>query len=230
MDRAIDLYCERNGAGFWAEPFNAVSNAAFLLAMVWALIEIRRRRPGDWRLIGLSLLAGVIGIGSFLFHTFANGWSSIADVVPIWTFVALYVVEAVRRMSGVSPRHVAGVAIGGIAVGIAIAWIFASGFATDAGDAADPLNGSQQYAPALLALLGFAALALAARHPQAPWIAGAAAVFLVSLVLRTIDPQVCAALPIGTHFLWHLLNGTMIALLLQALIRMPERKPAVARA
>ncbi len=32
MDRAIDLYCERLGPGLWAEPLNAVTNLAFILA------------------------------------------------------------------------------------------------------------------------------------------------------------------------------------------------------
>jgi hypothetical protein len=28
----IDLYCERTDASFWAEPANALTNAAFLIA------------------------------------------------------------------------------------------------------------------------------------------------------------------------------------------------------
>ncbi len=197
MGAAIDLYCERNGIGFWAEPFNAVNNAAFLLAMVWALVEIRRRRPGDWRLIGLSLLAGCIGIGSFLFHTFATGWAAVADVVPIWTFVALYVVEAVLRMSGVSPRHVLGVALGGIAVGIALYWIFASGAALD-GAWPRPVPTARCNMRPLCWRWPASPRSLKARHAQAGFIAGAAALFVLSLALpNCIDPLVCAALPIS---------------------------------
>jgi hypothetical protein len=34
----IDLYCERVSPSFWAEPVNAVSNLAFLIAAIAALI------------------------------------------------------------------------------------------------------------------------------------------------------------------------------------------------
>ncbi|WP_170108072.1 hypothetical protein [Donghicola tyrosinivorans] len=47
----------------------------------------------------------------------------------------------------------------------------------------------------------------------------AAGTFALSLVFRAIDLQVCGALPIGTHYLWHLLNGAMVGFLLVALVR-----------
>lgn len=34
---------------------------------------------------------------------------------------------------------------------------------------------------------------------------------LLSLVFRAIDPPVCEVFPIGTHFLWHIFNGVMLA-------------------
>jgi hypothetical protein len=42
----VDNYCERTGAGFWAEPLNAISNASFLVAAALAFRLWRRRgRP-----------------------------------------------------------------------------------------------------------------------------------------------------------------------------------------
>ena len=35
--RQIDIYCERLGPGFWAEPVNALSNGAFLVAGAFLL-------------------------------------------------------------------------------------------------------------------------------------------------------------------------------------------------
>ncbi len=63
----IDAYCERLGPGFWAEPVNALTNAAFVLAaiLMW------RRWPEEPLCRALSLVLGVIGVGSFLFHTVA---------------------------------------------------------------------------------------------------------------------------------------------------------------
>lgn len=40
----LDDYCERLGIGLWAEPLNASSNAAFLIAA--GVILLRQRRAG----------------------------------------------------------------------------------------------------------------------------------------------------------------------------------------
>jgi hypothetical protein len=34
-----------------------------------------------------------------------------------------------------------------------------------------------------------------------------------------IDPLVCGSFPLGTHFLWHMLNGLMLGVLLAAAAR-----------
>ncbi len=87
----IDLYCERIGPGFWAEPANALTNLAFPV-VAWASWRmIRRSGTGS---IGPSWLVALvisIGIGSFLFHTFATGWAQVLDVVPILLFQISYV-------------------------------------------------------------------------------------------------------------------------------------------
>jgi len=59
------------------------------------------------------------------------------------------------------------------------------------------------------------------------WLAGkrepvlllaAAAGFCLALVFRTIDLWVCPCWPLGTHFLWHLLNGSVVYLAMRGLI------------
>ena len=216
----VDIYCERLAPGFWAEPVNALSNAAFILAALWGALTARRRgisHPVAWLLI---VMAGLIGVGSFLFHTFANRWSELADTLPIWSFVAVFVIAAMRWIGGMAPRRVARVAV--LVVGAAaLTLVFlASGEGAAVAEAApDPLNGSGQYAPALIALAVFSVVTWRRGHPAAPWVLAATGVFVLSLVFRTLDRDLCAALPLGTHFLWHLLNGLMIGLLLQMFLR-----------
>lgn len=48
------------------------------------------------------------------------------------------------------------------------------------------------------------------RAPGHAALAAAAALFMGSLLLRTIDNAVCPALLTGTHFLWRLLNGMVL--------------------
>ena len=89
----IDSYCERLGPGFWAEPVNAVSNAAFLIA---AFILWRKLRGQGLPLaMGLVGILAAIGIGSFLFHSFATRWAALADVLPILIYILVYIYTAI---------------------------------------------------------------------------------------------------------------------------------------
>jgi hypothetical protein len=214
----IDLYCERTAPGLWNEPLNAFSNLAFVIAAGLALhVALRRGKP-DLPEIVVIALAGAIGVGSFLFHIFANSWTELADVIPIWSFVGCFVGLIIYRSTNENPART--LRIGAIAAGItgAVLWFTGGDITTEAGESPDLFNGSLQYAPALLALMAFAALATIRRHPARHLVVGAAFAFLASLVFRSIDLSTCESTRIGTHFLWHLLNGAMVGLLLLALV------------
>ncbi|MGE0233761.1 MAG: ceramidase domain-containing protein [Flavobacteriaceae bacterium] len=211
----VDIYCERLEPGFWAEPVNAVSNLAFILAALWGawlLIREDSRARDLWLLVGMTAL---IGIGSFVFHTVATVWASLADTIPIWSFVLVFVIIAMRRYFGMSA--------GGILFVFGALILVAVGFTLAMPDTAPGtrpvLNGSLQYAPALIAQLAFVIGLWRAGHPAFAYVATATAVFFVSLVFRTTDFAVCGAFPAGTHFMWHTLNGLMIAIFLTGIIR-----------
>ena len=214
---AVDIYCERLGPEFWAEPWNAISNLAFILAAFWAWRTARVMGVQNMAISVLIALAFCIGVGSFLFHTYAQVWSEFADTIPIWTFVAAYIVTSMHVIGGVKPGRIAVIALGVAAI------VIISTIAFDSPDAAPSkqswTNGSEQYLPAVIAMLVLSGLALRRRHSLRMWFVAATVTFLVSLGFRTLDVHVCTTLPIGTHFIWHVLNGAMIALLLQALIR-----------
>ncbi len=96
----IDLYCERLGAEFWAEPINALTNIAFFLA-AWGAWRLSRQSSSlsasIWVLIA-SILA--IGSGSFVFHTVATNWARVLDVVPILVFQLLFLWFYGRQVMG----------------------------------------------------------------------------------------------------------------------------------
>jgi hypothetical protein len=52
------------------------------------------------------------------------------------------------------------------------------------------------------------------------------AVFLASLTFRSIDDAICSHVAIGTHFLWHILNGVVLYLSMRALILNRSNGPA----
>ena len=84
---------------------------------------------------------------------------------------------------------------------------------------APDIGGSTGYLPPLGALLVVGLWLHARAHPAGTWLLAAAGLFAVSLTFRALDGPLCAAWPIGTHFLWHMLNGAVLGLLLVALVR-----------
>src|SRR5688572_4826362 len=82
----VDLYCERLVPGLLAEPVNAVTNAGFFVA-AWVLWrQARTQRAASRDVSVLVALMVAVGVGSGLFHTFAETWAMALDVVPILLF------------------------------------------------------------------------------------------------------------------------------------------------
>lgn len=220
LTQAVDIYCERTDASFWSEPLNAATNIFFIAAACAAAYTAHRTGRREIDLWVLITLAALIGIGSFLFHTFATVWAGLADTLPIWTFVAFFVFVAIRRIGGVNPGKLTAIFLAVAAVLVIVLLASTDGSAPEIAEPKpDPLNGSGQYAPALLALLIFSVVSWRKASPMAPWVSAATITFLASLTFRIFDMHGCEINPLGTHFLWHTLNGLMIGLLLQGLIR-----------
>jgi hypothetical protein len=215
QDPVID-YCERQSHGFWAEPLNAITNVAFLLAAAGAFALWRRQRKPDSPALALIIVTALVGIGSFIFHTLATRGAILLDVIPIAIFIYGYFLLALRRFFGLGAFS---------SVAITIAFGLGS-YALDS--SVQGLNGSVGYLPALFAMAGFAALLWARSGSQATerlrrrrtalGLAAAALVFTASLIVRTIDRGICQIFPLGTHFMWHLLNAVVLWLLLRTAI------------
>jgi hypothetical protein len=228
-DDQIFRYCERGQDGaFWAEPLNAVTNGAFIIAAVLAAAELARRPE---RLTGLAepllvSLVFVMGIGSFLFHTYATRWASYADTVPIGIFMLAYLAYALRRYAGLGCIWIA-LAIAAFVWSLQVAGKVqcGPGLLSVTQAAQGPcLNGTAGYVPAFAAMAGLALVLLIMRHAAWRYLALAAAIFLISMIFRTLDLELCdlsrfMGRRLGTHFLWHVLNATMLYVLLLAAIR-----------
>jgi hypothetical protein len=197
----IDAYCERTSAAYWAEPVNAVTNAAFLLAawIMWRRTEVLPMARA------MSAVLAAIGVGSYLFHTHANGLTVWLDVLPILAFILLYIFAATRDILGLS-------------------WLVAGGavllffpYAIGIGSAMAPVLGSSAaYASIPPLILAYAFAVGRAASTRTAWgMALGAALLVASLTFRTLDGAVCDAFPVGTHFLWHILNGLMLGSMIE---------------
>ncbi len=202
--RAIDGYCERTGPEYWAEPVNAVTNAAFVIAalIMWA------------RLQGLSLplaralciITALIGVGSYLFHTHAQVWAAIADVTPIAAFILVYVFVANRHFWGFPLWQSFALTALFIPYVLVTVPVF---------QRIPVLEVSAGYWPVPL-LIGVYAVLLRTRAPEVArglWIG--VGILVLSLAFRTADMAVCGSVPLGTHFMWHILNGLMLGWMIE---------------
>ena len=174
-DIPVDIYCERIDATFWSEPLNALTNAAFIVAACAAALRYRAAGVRDRFLRTLVGIVALIGIGSFAFHTLATRGAVLLDVIPITIFIYAYLALALRRFS-------------------------ASAFSRQ--PSCSPLSlFSLTDCPRLSRVRGLTArLTICRRSPRFPaialWVQSpavrrgvlvAAALFTVSLVLRTAD-------------------------------------------
>ena len=212
----IDLYCERLAPGLLEEPINAFTNLAFFVA-AWAAWSLARREQAHHTPVGLLIaLMMVIGTGSALFHTFATPWARILDEVPILLFQLYYLWLYLRCIMQAAVGTTAASIIGYL--GIAL---FARQFP-------HLLNGSLVYAPAVIVMLGLGLYHFVQHRPGRSLLLAAGGIFLISVAFRSIDEAVCAAIPTGTHFLWHVLNGVVLYLSTRALILSRMDKMALA--
>lgn len=205
-DTAIDIYCERTSAAFWAEPVNALSNLSFIVAALLLLMLLRRRQtPAGWQAVFLIVNLAVIGLGSFLFHTFADRATMLADLLPIFIYQLAFLAFYGRFVAGWRLPTVAVLLLAFLLVNAAFAQL-----------PAHWLNGSLLYGGALLFIGALAALHQRSgrREPGILWLAFA--IFVVALACRSLDDWICPTWPLGTHFLWHLLNGLVLYLTTRA--------------
>lgn len=207
MGGAVNGYCERTGPGLWAEPFNAVSNLAFLAACGLLLYLLARRYRGAPASVWLlPLLLGVVGLCSLAFHTFATPLTGALDSLSILAFVLTGVVVVVHWVWRVRWRwaRLAAPAFLAFAVGLDVALVLLAGPRATLGG----------YLPALVGLVVIGAV-----RRYGWWLLSAGAVFAVSLTARTLDRPLCGAFPTGTHFIWHVLNAVVLFLVSYAVMR-----------
>ncbi len=202
----IDAYCERTSATLWAEPVNAITNLAFILA-AWVMW---RRSAGLPVARALCVVLATIGVGSGLYHIFANGLTASLDVAPILIFILIYVFAAARDFLGLQGWRPWAMVAGFVPYAAVIVPLFST---------LRVLGSSAAYAPVPVLIVGFTVV-LWHKAPATAWgLALGAAIFIVSLIFRTIDMPVCAGFPLGTHFIWHLLNAAMLEVMIEVYCR-----------
>ncbi len=203
----IDLYCERTGPGLLNEPLNAFTNIVFFIAayFVWQLAKKENAQIFGVNLLIIILIS--IGIGSSLFHTFATNWALWLDIISISIFQIIFL--WLYSLKVIKLNYLDSVLL--MLVFFALSFV--------AGMFPNMLNGSMTYSPGFVLLFGLGLFHYISNKNEKYIMLMASVVFLISLTFRSIDNAVCDCISIGTHFLWHSLNGVLLYLLMRALIK-----------
>lgn len=202
----MDAYCERVGPGLLAEPLNAVSNVSFLLAAWAAWVLAGRVGVTSAGVRALIALGASVGVGSILWHTVPNMLTLILDSVPILVFIMWFIWLYARTVIRMRPP-LAGVSAAAFLVATFLVFPLAG-----------VLHGALVYTPGLIVTLLLGLYQARERRVERFTLLAAAGVYLAALFFRTIDNEVCPVLPIGTHFVWHLLIGLVTYLAMRTLI------------
>jgi hypothetical protein len=206
LSQSIDIYCERLDVGIWAEPINAVTNFAFILASI--IMWIRCKNLVEGRVLAFLLFS--IGCGSFLFHTFAQTWAAILDVTPILIFILTYIYAANRRFLVWSKR----MSITGVILFLPYQFLVVSILSS-----IHFFGSSAQYVPVAILIFFYSALLHKSKSNLSRELFVGATILSLSIFARTIDEPLCLIVSVGTHFIWHILNAIMLAWMIEILRR-----------
>lgn len=214
--------CERSSPDWWAEPLNTLSNLGFLIVAVAMYRFYKRHEDIEQRWIldiqVLTFLTFIIGINSMIFHTFPSPTTELMDTIPIVMFIMIYFVSIIFRIGRV-----------GLFQGIICLVAFVGFSHILVHQFPRALNDSIGYLSSMIALIVIAFYLQLRKRPSSQHFMLAAMLGVISLFCRAIDRAVCDIVPTGTHFLWHVLNATLMYILLKQLVRNVNREARLKR-
>jgi len=214
--------CERNGLGILAEPLNVLSSFAFIFVAITIFRYYRRHEDLDrkwvWDIHVLTGLTFIIGVNSIIFHSFPSPTTELLDTIPIVLFILLYFWSVLFRI-GRCTWFQAGVCFVAF---VGFSHILVAQFP-------HTLNDSIGYLSSMIALIVIAVHLHLKARPSSQHFMLASIVGVCSLFCRAIDREVCSQFPIGSHFVWHTLNATLLYLLLKQIIRNVNRDARLKR-
>jgi len=190
------------------EPLNTVTNAAGLIA-VFFIYRLLRKHGAPWFIYPFLALMLASVLGSFFWHGTRSGIALSFDTLPgiaaLCFFTFVWASELWNRWRGYAFVTVFVLAVA-IAAFLPIPFMF------------------RFFIPVILLSLFLIGISFR-RDKKAGWFGvGMLCVLLLSAGFRTIDLAACPYLPIGTHFLWHLLNPLGIYLAVLVLVHLRLNK------
>ena len=203
----LNNYCERQLAGFWGEPVNTLTNLIFIALGLILALKTKANRFCFY--FSLQIIA--IGIASSIFHTFANNLGAFLDIASIIVFGMTYIFAVNLCFLNVSYFLSFLIAM------LLVPFSFAVSFLTMV--SLGELNGSSWYISFVILFLIYAFLLRRICSDFSRVLLYSTAFFVLSIIFRSIDHAFCNIIPVGTHFIWHIMNGILLSLLVWSFYR-----------
>lgn len=203
MNPTGPIYCETGHPWlFMAEPINTITNIFIIVSAVLASLAVRRAKIGaPPGLAVLLFLLFATGVGSFFWHGFRTRIALAFDALPGLLFLFVFAGLWLRALWGGWAGTLGAFAlIAASAAGLYAGRLFLGAAAPRALFLAPTF--------AVIAAFGLV-LFLVTRGRFGAAVAnfggGALICAIAAAIFRSIDLSVCAVVPTGTHFLWHIL-------------------------
>jgi len=195
--RYISQYCERAGDGLLSEPFNTLSSLAFFVSahFVYRLLKTHAIKSFSYRILFILLV--LIGIGSVLWHSFRNPIALVLDAIPVYVFFFTIVFLLLKRLT--KSKIKTSVILACFFVILVLATNFFPTF----------LNGTIRHFINGIAILGLLIWLYKKYKDLNRDLLITFLLYILAIILRSIDNSVCPIFPAGTHFLWHILNASV---------------------
>ena len=203
-------YCERQITDFWGEPVNALTNLIFVVLGLTLVFKTKTNKYCFY----LSIQIIAIGIASFIFHTFANRLGAVLDISSIIVFGMTYIFAV--NLCFLNASYFSSFLI----ATLLIPFSFAVSFLTMA--SFGELNGSSWYISFVILFLIYAFLLRKTCSDFSRVLFYSTPFFVISIIFRSIDQAFCNIIPVGTHFIWHIMNGILLSSLVWSFYRLSE--------
>lgn len=214
--------CERHAAGLLAEPLNTISNLGFIYVavMIYRFYHKHEDVMGRWiwDIHAMTFLTFIIGVNSIIFHAYPTATTELMDTIPIVMFIMIYFTSILFRIG----RTTIFQAIICLTAFVGFSHVLVHQFPR-------ALNDSIGYLSSMIALIIIAVYLHLKARPSSSHFMLAAIIGVTSLFCRAIDKEMCDILPVGTHFLWHCLNATLLYILMKQIIRNVNREARLKR-
>lgn len=217
LERGMSTYCESGIGLFSTQPINTISNIGLFLAAYFGYQYIKTHYVKNSTIRILPIILVITGVGSILWHGAPNILTGFADTLPLSIFV---LVSFFFLLDKILPNKHLTWSVLSVFIFLEVPFIFG---------VFPSLNGFLPYLIALIVGL-FIFFGLAKKYKTLfPQLTGIAALFIVAFFFRTIDHTICSMIPMGTHFIWHIVNALIFYLLIRSFVAIEKHVSSPSR-